>query len=311
MLDHALPAEPLYLPFESGPFRMSMGLVARDPDEMISLDAHYPAEIAQRAALLARWGREVVAAEPGAEPACREMLERLATVLPRRYPAWFERHGDTLHNRLTGETAALDADPLTVAALLVQEDLCLLELRDGVPFLIAGTLCFTPGWRLLDKLGQPLRDVHGPVPFFADRLARPVDRLMRHLLPGKLVERLNWGLYDNPTLFRPGRHFQGDHNPAITPDNALEKLFLRVERQTLSLLERTGAVLFSIRTHVYPLRRVTAVPGAAARLAEAVQALPPEMALYKSIAPFRAALLEALGPVTVTSRSFTIPVASE
>jgi hypothetical protein len=311
MLDQKLPAEPLYLPFEAGPFRMSMGLVARDPDELISLDERYPAEIAERRALLARWGREVVAAEPGADPACCEMLERLATVLPRRYPAWFERREGGLHNRFTGETSAPDTDPLTTAALLVQEDLCLLELRDSVPVLIAGTLCFTPGWRLLDKLGRPLRDVHGPVPFFADRLARPVDRLMAHLQPGKLVERLNWGLYDNPSLFRPGRHFQGEPNPAITPDNALEKLFLRVERQTLSVLERTGAVLFTIRTHVYPLHRVIAVPGAAARLAEAVAALPPEMALYKSIAPFRDALLAALGPVTVTPRSFTIPVASE
>ncbi len=296
MLAQHLPRETLYLPFEPPPYRMTMGLVARDPSELISLDEHYPAEIAQRRALLARWGREVVAAEPGAEPACREMLERLADVLPRRYPACFERRDGALRNCLTGETWPLDVDPLTAAALLVQEDLCLLALRDGVPVLIAGTLCFSPGWRLLEKLGLPLRDVHGPVPLFADRLARPVDRLMAHLQPGKLVERLNWGLYDNAALFRPGRHFQSEPNPAITSDNALETLFLRVERQTLSVLERTGAVLFTIRTHVYPLRRVVGVPGSAARLAEAVRALPPEMALYKSIAPFRDALLEALAP---------------
>lgn len=308
MSDPALPSEPLYLPFEAGPYRMTMGLVARDPDELICLDERYPAEIEQRRTLLARWGREVVAAEPGAEPACRELLERLAELLPRRYPAWFERRAGALRNLVTGETWELDANPLTAAALLVQEDLCLLELRDGAPVLVAGTLCFSPGWQLLEKLGQPLRDVHGPVPFFADRLARPVDRLLAHLLPGKLVERLNWGLYDNPALFRPGKHFQGERNPAITPHNALDALFLRVERQTLSVLQRTGAVLFTIRTHVYPLRLVVAVPGAAARLAEAVSGLPPEMALYKSIVPFRDALFGAL---TVTPKSFTIPVASE
>ena len=222
------------------------------------------------------------------------MLERLLALLPRRYPDVFEPHPGGLRNRLTGETWSADDDPLRAAALLVQEDLCLLELRDGVPALVAGTLCFSPGWRLLDKLGRALRDVHGPVPLFADRLARPVDRLMGRLLPGKLVERLNWGLYDNPALFRPGRHFDGKRNDAITPDNALQALFLRVERQTLSLMVRTNAVLFTIRTHVYPLRRVVTVEGAASRLAEAVAALPPEMALYKSIAPFREALLAAL-----------------
>lgn len=303
-----LPPEALYLPFEAGPYRMSMGLVARDFDEAISLDEHYPAEIEQRRALLAHWGREVAAAEPGAEAACRELLERLADLLPRRYPEVFERRPAGLHNRFTGETWSDDADPLRAAALLVQEDLCLLELRDGLPYLIAGTLCFSPGWRLLEKLGQPLGLVHRKVPFFGDRLERPVDRLMRHLQRGKLVERLNWGVYDNAALFRPGRHFEGDLNPAITPANALDTLFLRVERQTLSVLPRTAAILFTIRTHVYPLRRVVAVPGTAALLAEAVAALPPEMALYKSISPFRDALLASL---TETPRSFTMPVASE
>lgn len=306
-----LPEEPLYLPFEAGPFRMSMGLVALDPDEAISIDRHYPEQIEQRRALLATWGREVAAAESGAEPACRELVERLTDLLPRRYPTLFENRVEGLHNGLTGETWPADADALTAAALLVQEDLCLLELRDGLPYLIAGTLCFSPGWRLLEKLGQPLGLVHQKVPFFADRLERPVDRLMRHLQRGKLVERLNWGLYDNDALFRPGRHFQGDHNPAITPQNAVDKLFLRVERQTLSVLPRTGAILFTIRTHVYPLCRVVAAPGTAARLAEAVAALPPEMSLYKSIAPFRDALLAQLGSLTETPRSFTIPVASE
>ncbi len=294
MLERALPEEPLYLPFETGAYRMSMGLVARHPDELISLDHHYPDEIAQRRALLDCRGNEMVAAEPGAEPACAEMLARLADVLPRRYPAWFERAGSTLHNRLTSESWDLQGDPLSIAARLVQEDLCILQLRDGVPFLTAGILCFSPGWRLLEKLGRPLADVHGPVPLYADRLARPVDRFMRHVAPGKLAERLNWGLYDSPALFRPGKHFRTEANPAITRENAGNTLFLRVERQTLSQLEHSGAVLFTIRTHVYKLHRVAAVPDAASRLAEAVRGMPHEMRLYKSFAPFADPLLAYL-----------------
>ncbi len=290
----ALPPEPLYLPFGAGPFRMSMGLVARDPDELISIDEHYPSEIEQRRALLARWGGEVLAAEPGSEPACAALLTRLADVLPRRYPAWFERIGPELLNRLTGERWELRGDPLEAAARLVQEDLCLLELRDGAPVLIAGILCFTPGWRLLEKLGQPLAAVHGPVPLYPDRLARPVDRFMRHLGPGKLAERLNWGLYDSPALFRPGKHFRTDPNPGITGANAGDTLFLRTERQTLSRLDAAATILFTIRTHVYPLRRVTAVPGAASRLAEAIRAMPPDMRHYKSFAPFADPLLAYL-----------------
>src|SRR6185312_7121977 len=144
MLDIPLPAEPLYLPFEAGPYRMSMGLVARAPDDLIHIDAHYPADTEQRRRILAEHGPDVLAAEPGAEAACAALLRRLAEVLPRRYPAWFERSGASLRNHLTGETWPLDADPLTAAALLVQEDLCVLELRDGAPYLVAGTLLFSP-----------------------------------------------------------------------------------------------------------------------------------------------------------------------
>lgn len=290
-----LPPEPLYLPFEPGPFRMSMGLVACDPDDIIRIDDRYPAELAQRRALLAAWGKEVADAAPGAEPACRELRERLFALLPRRYPAWFTRTAAGLANALTGERwDAADAETLRAVALLVQEDLCLLALRDGAPLLIAGTLCFSPGWRLSAKLGQPLAGVHAPVPLFADRLARPVDRLIATLGDGKLVERMNWGLYTSPALFRPGHRYETAPDPSITPENALERLFLRVERQTLSRLPQTGTVLFSIGTHVYPLRRVLAVAGAGARLREALAGLPPELARYKGMTPFRDAALAAL-----------------
>ena len=103
-----------------------------------------------------------------------------------------------------------------------------------------------------------------------------------------------WRLYDSPALFRPGSHFRSEPNPAITAANAGDTVFLRVERQTLSLLEQTGAVLFTIRTHVYPISRAAEVPGAAGRLAEAVRALPPEMRRYKSLAPFAEPLLAYL-----------------
>ena len=75
------------------------------------------------------------------------MFGRLTDVLPRCYPTVFEQCDEGVHNRFTGETWNPDADPLTAAALLVQEELCLLELREGTPYLDAGTLCFSPGWR--------------------------------------------------------------------------------------------------------------------------------------------------------------------
>lgn len=296
-----LPPEALYLPFEAGPHRMLMGLVARHPDELIEIDEAYPAELAERRALLDRRRDEVFAALAVSEQARRETLDRVAAVLPARYPAWFARHGDRLRNRLTQEewdVSRPPCDPLELAGRLVQEDLCLIQPTDAGPVLQAAVLCAPSRWRLHEKIGRPLAVIHQPVPLYADQLSAPVDRFMRHLKLGKLTERLNWSVTDDPALFQiEGKH-RTEPDPTITAANAASRLFLRVERQTLSRLPGSGFVLFTIRVHSYPLARVLAQPGAAARLAAALRALPPSMAAYKSLPPFRDALLSHLHAVS-------------
>lgn len=296
-MDAALPRQTVHLSFDPGPYRMAMGLVAVPPDELIELDERYPEEMAERRRLLAVRHQDVFAALPGSEAARQEVLDVLAELLPRRFPAWFGREGGVLHNRLTGESWTLDAlphDPLEVAGRLVQEDLCLLRLTDDGPILDAAVLCFPSRWSLAEKLGQPLATIHTRVPFYGERLAKPVDRLMPNLKPGRLAVRLNWGITDDPALYAESRKFRREHNPDVTSANAGERIWLRVERQTLRLLERSGAVLFGIRTHLYPVARLAADARVAGELAAALRALPPEMALYKSLPPFRDALLAYL-----------------
>jgi hypothetical protein len=129
------------------------------------------------------------------------------------------------------------------------------------------------------------------VPFYGDRLARPVDRFMGHVRAGHIAARLNWSVMDDPTLFQPAGKWRTAHDATITEQNAGDRLFLRVERQTLRRLPRTGAVLFGIRVHVYPLAAAIASPTTAVLLAEALRALPEAMMRYKSLVPIRDALL--------------------
>jgi hypothetical protein len=133
------------------------------------------------------------------------------------------------------------------------------------------------------------------VPLYADRLAAPVDRFMRHLRAGHIASRLNWSLLDDPALFQPGGKWRVEGDAGITATNAGERVFLRVERQTLRRLPVTGAVLFGIRVHVYRLDSVIDRAERAAALAAAVRALPAEVQHYKSLLPFREALLGWLG----------------
>lgn len=289
-----LPPQAVHLPFESGPYRMAMALVTVPEQAWFELDARYPEEMSERRRLLDTQRDAVFAAVPQSDDARRETLTELAANLVARHPAWFVRNGDWLHNRLTGESWDLSApplDPLEVAGRLVQEDLCLIQPGEDGPLLTAAVLCFPSRWRLAEKIGRPLAAVHAPVPFYAERLSRPVDRFMQHVKAGHIAARLNWSVLDDPTLFQPTGKWRQGMNDAVTAANAGETLFLRVERQTLRRLPRSGAVLFGIRVHVYPLATAIRSAADAARLAEAVRALPEQTVHYKSFLPIRDALL--------------------
>ena len=94
--------------------------------------------------------------------------------------------------------------------------------------------------------------------------------------------RRNWSLHNNPSLRQDGtENTSKKPSNKITSVNAGEYLWLRVERQTLRRLKETGAILFTIRIHLRPLKEVVKFEGIVNRLNRALSALPPEMQIYK------------------------------
>jgi hypothetical protein len=285
---------------------MAMDLVAVQQSRWFEFDDRYHAEMAEKRRLMATAHADVFAATPESNDARDEALALIVAALTMHHPDWFSRDGTILCNHLTGETLDVGSgDPLELAGQLVQEDLCLIQNSGAGAVFTAASLCFPSRWRLLDKIGKPLTAVHEPVPLYADRLAGPVDRFMRNLRPNYIVARLNWSLLDDPALFQPGGKWRVEVRTDITSDNAGSRVFLRVERQTLRRLPDTLAVLFGIRVHVYPLGQAIDRPDRAAALANAVRALPAEIQGYKSLPPFRRALLEWLD--TTAQRSAVSP----
>jgi dimethylamine monooxygenase subunit A len=288
------PPEAIYLPFESGPYRMSMSLTTVPESAWFEIDERYVDEMRERRELLAQRHADVFAALPCSDAARAETLREVIANLATHAPQWFAHSANTLHNALTNEAwnlAALPYDPLELAGRLVQEDLCIIQNADDGPRFTAAVLCFPSRWRLHEKLGKPLVSVHGPVPHYAERLATPVDRFMTKVKPGHIASRLNWSVLDDPAMYQPTRKWHAAMNSAVTPDNAGETLYLRVERQTLRRLPASNAILFGIRVHSYPLARAITKPEHAARLAEAVRALPDATVHYKSLKAFGPALL--------------------
>jgi hypothetical protein len=281
-----------YRPFLDGPWRLAMGIKALDLEEWIEIDDRFAAQLAERRRLLEDERDAVLGELPESRPGQRELLALLLDHLPERFPEHYRRVDGRIENLVTGERFALaasDEAPLELAGRLVQEDLCLMQRAEAGYRLVAAALCFPAHWRLADKLGRPLQAIHEPVPGFGERLADPVDRFFANIQVARPVWRLNWSLVDAPTLFRPPEH-RGNPRP-ISAEQAGRQLWLRVERQTLRRLPRSGDVVFGIHTYVDPLEAAIDSPQAAQALAARIREMSDAMARYKSILPIRAPLL--------------------
>lgn len=287
-----------YVPFSSGPYRIQMGLNGLDLADWIQIDGHYAAELAEKQRLLDGHHGAVFGALPETEQMGAEVLALLVDHLPRHFGERFTVEGDdeVMVERESGRRVALRASPLHPldrAARLVQEDLCLMASSgEGEPYrLVAASLCFPSRWALADKLGQPLRFIHGPVPGYEDKLAGAMDRYFALMKEDRPIWRTNWSIHDDPALFQPSAHGNRPLDPPLTSEDAGARMFLRSERQTLRRLPVTGAILFTIRTYQCRLDAVAADPARALVLAEALEAMPPETIAYKGMTGHRPAIV--------------------
>jgi dimethylamine monooxygenase subunit A len=277
-----------YLPFEAGPHRLQMGLMALKPRDWIEIDDTLAATLVAKRRLLAERRDEVFAALPGTETAGAEVLNLLAEHLPKRFPTQYPRMNTTIAIAATGELVGIGTPgvhPLETASRLVPEDLCLMRRAGDSYILAAACVCFPSRWRLADKIGRSLAEIHGPVPGFADSLGRPVERFFDKITADRPVWRLNWTIHDSPELFQPA----GAKRPP--PRDFAREVFLRVERQTLRRLAQSGDVLFTIRTYITPLGEIAKDADTARRLAAAIENLPEALRDYRSLTQFADALV--------------------
>ncbi|KAG8864862.1 hypothetical protein FRB96_003448 [Tulasnella sp. 330] len=280
------------------------------------------------------------------EPA-REAVQELAEYLSRRYPQVYEAkraatkpndygwYGEGQIRQITikplNVTYDLEKeDPMTVAGMLVQDDLALMiQGTDGKHYLQAGSILLPGTWRLEDKIGMPLASIHtsGDVPQYQEKLELSMDRFFTKLTPEKLILRNNYFLqvlYDCPSTdtevhaarkFDPHElawstsSFGNEETFAASHDHSTdgtsipfipsskrseptpENLFFRTERQSLRRLPRTRAILFTIRTYLDPVTELAGEPGVPGRMASAVRSWPDDVAQYKGQYRYKDVLL--------------------
>jgi dimethylamine monooxygenase subunit A len=288
-------SSPKYLPFDERPYALRVGLRPLDLHEWIEIDEHYAREMAIKGELLATRHSDVVACVPGAQGASSELLDELICTLPQRFADSFTVLDGSLHNHLTGEVWSLSDHglaPIDLAGRLVQEDLCLMVPIDGQLVLGAASLCSPNRWRLAEKLGRPMSEIHAPTPGYLDKIATATDRALDRITVDTPLWRTNWGIHDDCIGFQgDGEHSEQQATTVVTAKNAGTTCFLRVERQTLRRLPLSNALVFTIRTFMHPIASFERTEDIK-RLGVAVRNLSPDFFVYKSLPVLADQLLE-------------------
>ncbi|GAB3666953.1 DUF3445 domain-containing protein [Actinocorallia lasiicapitis] len=266
---------------------------------VLEVDDHYTADLRLRRKILdADPTRCVVLPEarPAAWDALLYVLTELAATYPDRFALdcdgdariWRNRPLGVEQRFVFGDDSTLPCDPLTFAGRQAQEDLVLLDQREGALWADAGLVTFAADWSLNFVIGMPFLEIHGPVPRIHEEgvITRAEQFLMR-LEPGVEYRRTNWSMTVDRRL---------DVSTETYPEWGRDRWLATVEVQHLLRLPGSHAILFLIRTHLAPLSEIASVPEWRERFGRVWQDLPDDMVDYKGLSRYRAAVARWLAP---------------
>jgi alpha-1,2-mannosyltransferase len=167
-----------------------------------------------------------------------------------------------MDNLLTGESfniveRPLIEDPMQMAARMIQDDLAIMvEKEDGQYYLLAGAILLAGFWRLEDKFGMPLSEIHtsGDVPQFKEKLEKGMMNFFRRVKPEDPVLRNNYFLQVDDDLawsYSIGPEDSEEVAWSTAEKNkAIEHHHFRSERQSLRRFVITSLTTFSC--HLQP-----------------------------------------------------------
>ncbi|MCJ1257008.1 mannosyltransferase [Lignoscripta atroalba] len=295
-----------YRPFKHGPYHITMGLRTMKWDEWIELDNHYSKFHADKARRIQQRGSKCCKTAPEAFDGAVELLEEFCDYLPQRYPSLYQKTLVGMDNILTGESfnivqRPLAEDPMQMAARMVQDDLAIMfEKPDGQYYLLAGAILLAGFWRLEDKFGMPLSEIHtsGDVPGFKQKLEKGMTNFFRRVQPNGPVLRNNYFIQVDDDLAW-SQSIGNEDSEGIgwftaEKNKAIEHHWFRSERQSLRRLPRSGGVVFTIRTYFHPITEIAKQPYVPGRLASAVRSWGDDVGRYKGRERYQDVLLEYL-----------------
>ncbi|KAF1811752.1 hypothetical protein P152DRAFT_398583 [Eremomyces bilateralis CBS 781.70] len=292
-------------------YALNMGLCKLFHDDWIEVDERYLAYHSVRAKILEEMGSEAIHRVSGAEEAEKELFDEVVKHLIQKHGRFFEIIQSSPHisekdgrqyasfsprrirNRLTGEEYRISQptipSPMEIVARLCQEDFSLLvKEQDGSHRLSVSLLAtlFPAAWRLRERIGWHVTDLHGTVPMWPEKLSAPVEHYFSRLSSDSNMARFAFFPVVIPAGSTPAPHtFLFAQTPEDlvpkTPPARPEEVIFRFERQIFRRLPKTSAIVFTVKTSMAPLTSLNLED--CRRLAVTVRSWPAEVAEYRGV----------------------------
>jgi|TARA_B110000902_G_C14293251_1_gene581974 hypothetical protein len=235
----------LYFPHIQHPNVLSMGIQKLSSPQWLEFDSEAKLFYQNKLAQYQANQQNVYRALDESIAAQEEFRQLLLTYLVGQHGGIFKKQGDfliapelDLEWRLTGD------ENLWQSSLWIADDVCILLPDEDDYKLVAASIAAPSHWYLSEKIGQPLAAIHKPIPGFDKQLTPSINRFLNHLKVEHPIQRFNWSVQPTSDLSLL------DNGNESAEDT---QLFWRVERQTLRRLEKTGAVVFTIKVIIHSI----------------------------------------------------------
>lgn len=294
-------------PYKDKPYRLTMGITKLDAQDWLLLEDSYLTELEEKTKILTNTNTKYPADKdlrgstffesPEADHAIREFYDVTMTYMCTKYPMYFKKDEKGIHNTITGEHVPLTSanhsrtELQEALARVIQEDFIILlkdpsrgdEKYGDEYFFKAGVFAFAAGFDPKDKFDKALTSVHAPIPGYEEKLKKSMNRFFDRLNPYEMVTRSNFSVQAHDKYYVDNDN-KGYHNDYSTEAPTFDEteLHYRSERQVLTKLPESGAIVFTIRTYLHPFKLFAdQYPEDGRRLAGAIRYLPLDMANYK------------------------------
>ena len=278
--------------FPDEDFRFHMAMQRGKAEDFFQHTAGHAALMAERRRWFASEPKVYSAALPQCEPLLDEFIELARSWETAAMPDFSPPSTGGWKHTARPDNVALPVRCIGLGESWEPDFLLLKANANGVFHLLGGCVAFPSSWSLEEKVGKPMEFIHGRVPGLNSQLGQSIQSFLSKLQTNSNAWlRHNWGLSRSRELNQHPRRTL----PRLDASVMLDEVWLRIERQALMNLPRSGGVLFGIRIELHPLANVKEDTVAAQRLARALRTMPGEAAAYKGLATARERLLELLG----------------